>query len=66
MTAQERYRNDPLFHALVDTIYGAIVRLELTPTEVRDAAMLAAIMYDMNHMRHSIRPDLDRKMKEPQ
>ena len=51
MTGMERYHNDSAFKALVDTIYMHIERLEYTPSEVRDAAMVAAIKYDMIHLR---------------
>ena len=37
-----RYRDDALFHQLVRTIEHAIENLELTPSEVRAAAMMAA------------------------
>ena len=51
MTAEDRYFSDPLFHALVDTIHAAIEQKQYTATEVRDAAMLAAIHYEQRHMR---------------
>lgn len=51
MTAEDRYHHDPIFHALVDTIYQAIVLKQYTATEVRDAAMLAAIQYEQWHVR---------------
>jgi hypothetical protein len=51
MTSEERYRNDPIFHRLVDTIYAAIEAKEYTASEVRDAAMLAMIRYESTHLR---------------
>ena len=51
MTAEERYLNDPIFHTLVDMIYIAIERKQYTPTEVRDAAMLASLKYEYRHAR---------------
>lgn len=51
MTAQDRYLHDPVFHTLVDTIYMAIDKLQYTPTEIRDAAMLAALHWEMRHVR---------------
>jgi hypothetical protein len=48
-TPQQRYVRDPQFHALVDTIYHAICQCKYTATEVREAAMLAAIIYDQRH-----------------
>ena len=46
MTPEERYFCDPQFHALVDTIGAMIERCEFTPTEIREAAMLAAMRHD--------------------
>jgi hypothetical protein len=47
LTAEERYLRDPMFHALVDMLRGAILHADYTPTEIREAAMLAAIMVEM-------------------
>jgi len=47
LTPEERYQRDPAFHALVTMLRGAIARADYTPTEIREAAMLAAIMYEM-------------------
>ena len=52
MKAEDRYLHDPVFKTLVDFIYRGIEEKQYTPTEVRDAAMLAAIKYEMNHVRH--------------
>ena len=41
---RDRYMNDATFHAYVDMMRKAIVELHLTPGEVREAAMLAAII----------------------
>lgn len=49
----ERYRNDVVFHAIVDTLQAAIERLELTPSEVREAAMYACSLVEM---RRGFRP----------
>ena len=51
MTAEERYLHDPIFHLLVDQIYVAIERKQYTPTEVRDAAMLASLRWERTHAR---------------
>jgi hypothetical protein len=48
-TPEARYRRDPLFKQLVDTIYVAIVECKYTPTEVREAAVLASIIYERRH-----------------
>lgn len=48
---ERRYQRDPEFHALVDAIYQWVVAAKFTPTEVREAAMLAAIQYETRHGR---------------
>lgn len=50
-TVEARYQRDPHFHALVDSMYHAIVKLQLTPTEIREAAMLASIKAEVHHPR---------------
>lgn len=37
-----RYENDPSFRAMVDTLQGVIISLELSPSEIRAAAVYAA------------------------
>jgi hypothetical protein len=46
-TIDERYRDDPAFRQVVDMLEFVIVDARLTPLEVRQAAMLAAINYEM-------------------
>lgn len=46
MSAEERFERDPMFHALVESLCAAIENLELTPTEIREAAMLAALKHE--------------------
>lgn len=49
--AEERYLSDPAFKRLVDYIFVAIREKQHTATEVRDAAMYAAIQYEQMHLR---------------
>jgi len=51
MTVEERYHRDAEFHQLVDVICAWIEHCQYTPTEVREAAMLAAIHYDQRTLR---------------
>jgi hypothetical protein len=56
MTSRERYNQDPLFRMLADTIYRIAERAHadgntFTPTELREAAMVAAVMFEERHMR---------------
>ena len=46
-----RYDRDPQFRTLVDVLTDAIARCDYTPTEVREAAMLAAIRYETLYAR---------------
>jgi hypothetical protein len=60
-SAEYRYTNDAAFKLLVDTLYHQIVTHQYTPTELRDAAMLAAIHYEYTHIRPSfIFPEIPR------
>lgn len=45
-TIIERYQNDPVFAQMVDVMRCWIEQLKTTPTEVREAAMLAQILYE--------------------
>lgn len=53
---RDRYRRDPAFRTLVDTLYGAIRSAVYTPTEIREAAMLAQIMYEQERPRVWVEP----------
>jgi len=54
MKIRERYEADPTFHRLVDMIRAMIEGATITPTEMREAAMLAQIMYEDTHIRPSV------------
>jgi hypothetical protein len=43
LTAEDRYRRDPVFGNLVDLLELMIRDLQLTGTEIREAAMLAVL-----------------------
>jgi hypothetical protein len=49
LQAQDRYDRDPLFRSVVQILVAAIDRLELTPTEVREAAIFACLRHDLLH-----------------
>jgi hypothetical protein len=42
-TVVDRYRRDPHFATLVDMLYSLIANANYTPTEIREAVMLAQI-----------------------
>ena len=50
-SATDRYKTDALFRTLVDTMYCYIDHATFTPTEIREAAMLAHILYEERQIR---------------
>lgn len=56
---QYRYQNDPMIKALVDRLVSAIENLELTPSEVRECAMLAAVRHEMYSKKMTLPADRD-------
>ena len=48
---KQKYYNDPIFHAAVDIIIDFLEKSELTASELREAAMLAAEIYESTHIR---------------
>ena len=44
---EQVYRNDPSFRAIVDMLESMIHQAQFSPHEVRSAAMLAVIHYEM-------------------
>jgi hypothetical protein len=49
---QERYYNDANFRALTDMLAAYIYKADYTPSEVREAAMLACIKIEMESVRY--------------
>ena len=45
--------NDPEYHHLVNTLEHLIEQARFTPSELREAGMLASINYEMRHIRDS-------------
>lgn len=60
-SARERYQTDPQFHQLIDMMTAAIERCDFTPSEMREAALLASIQYEELHIRtrYVVRPELE-------
>ena len=46
---ETRYLNDPIIHGMVNVMRQAIHELMLTPTELRECAMLACIIEEQNN-----------------
>lgn len=51
-TPREKYLNDAIYATLVDTMCAHIHACHYTPSEMREAAVLACILYE----EHRIRP----------
>jgi hypothetical protein len=61
--ADDRYRNDQLFAQLVDIIYKSCKLGKFTPSEVREAATLAQIKFEMDNPRPvMLSPQLRREL----
>lgn len=54
MTAEYRYRNDPMFRRIVDSIRSVLHEHYLTPTEVREAAVFACCLHERDHINPSV------------
>lgn len=62
-TPKEKYMNDPEYRNLVRTLEGLIEQARFTPSELREACMLASINYEMRHVRENqIDPEAMRAM----
>jgi len=49
-TPRDKYQNDPKYHRLVDVLVDYIKDCQFTPSEVREASMLACIIYEENRV----------------
>jgi heterodisulfide reductase subunit B len=59
-TVRARYQNDAHFKHLVDCLEHAIHQAKYTPSELREAAILAAIHYEHHTLRQSFVRDDER------
>ena len=58
---REKYMNDPEYHSLVRMLEDMIEQARFTPSELREACVLASINYEMHHVReHQIHPEVGR------
>lgn len=48
---KEKYMNDPEYHNLVCVLESLIETARFTPSELREACILASINYEMRHVR---------------
>lgn len=50
-TPRDKYMNDSEYHHLVCTLESLIEQARFTPSELREACVLASINYEMRHIR---------------
>lgn len=57
----ERYHNDPAFKNLVEMMTHQIFSCNFTPSEMREAAIMASINYEMMNVNKTryIRPEME-------
>ena len=48
---KDKYMNDPEYHHLVRMLEQLIDQARFTPSELREACVLASINYEMRHIR---------------
>lgn len=57
LSPTERYRTDVNFRNMVNMLYNLVAEAQFTPTEIREAAMLAQIKYEELNIRTLIIED---------
>lgn len=65
-TMRDRYQHDAAFKALVDMMVAHIQDCKYTPSEMREAAILASIMYEEHNVRYMpflIEQDLEKALR---
>lgn len=63
-TPKEKYLNDPAYNHLVRMLEDLIERARFTPSELREACVLASINYEMRHIRdNQIDPRVEDALK---
>jgi hypothetical protein len=59
-TPKEKYMNDPEYHRLVSMLENFIEQARFTPSELREACVLACINYEMRNVRSfNIDPEIE-------
>ena len=56
LSPEERYSRDAEFYELVRMLEAFIHKAQYTPTEMREATILACIHYEVNNVRSFMRP----------
>ena len=55
-TPREKYLHDPTYHAFVDQLVACIMTCHFTPSELREMAILASILYEEGRLRSTAIP----------
>jgi hypothetical protein len=63
-TPKDRYQRDNHFRALVDMMVDNIHQCNYTPSEMRDAAILASIIHEETAIRKIVVPDIPKAVEE--
>lgn len=63
-TPQRRYDNDIHYRALVDMMHAQIAQCHFTPSEMREAAVLASIMYERMNIKAIVVPRIPQVIEE--
>lgn len=59
LSPETRYLRDPEFHALVHLLLQALERCDYTPTELREAVILAATIHEQHRVRSAFEEPTD-------
>lgn len=65
-TALDRYRNDSTYRQVVDSMEHMIHAAQLTPSELREAAVMASINYENKRVRQyhiGLTPELHEQLE---
>lgn len=61
---RDKYMNDPEYNHLVKTLEQLIEQARFTPSELREACVLASINYEIRHIRDfHIHPEVDNALR---
>ena len=55
----DRYQTDAQFRQLVDMLYASIDNAQFSPSEIREAAMLAHVLYEERQIRPMLVTDAE-------
>ena len=66
-SARDRYKNDVEFHQLVAMLEMFVHRAQFTPSELREAVVLASIMFEERRIRTNmiaLTPELQKQLSD--